>query len=201
MNARIFVDFWNFSINWKQRAGGANTDWTLLPTVLVSEAESVLQRVNPETTLTLDETLVYASVKPRTDAKLSRWLHDWLDQQPSFKVSVRDQRLRNSSIHCVACGTTTKDCPSCGQGFQRAVEKGVDTAIATDLLSLAWEGAYDVAILLTSDADFIPAVERVQEKGLKVVNARWSGDGHNLARSCWASFTLDGVLDQLKRTD
>ena len=37
------------------------------------------------------------------------------------------------------------------------MEKGVDTAIITDLLTLAWEGAYDVAILVSSDADLVPA--------------------------------------------
>ena len=52
-----------------------------------------------------------------------------------------------------------------------APEKGVDTAIVTDLLSLAGEEAYDVAILVSSDADHIPAVEWIQAHGRKVINA------------------------------
>jgi len=199
MNARIFVDFWNFTINWNERTNGAKPDWQKLPNLLVGQTETVLRGVSPNTTLSLDETLVYASVRPQVDAPLKRWLTNWLDAQPSFKVSIRDRRIRNTEIHCKNCGTTTKDCPSCNQRFQRAIEKGVDTAIVTDLLSLAWEGAYDVAILVTSDADFVPAVERVQERGLKVVNARWKGDGHNLAKACWASFTLDELAGQMIR--
>ena len=199
MNAQPFIDFWNFSINWKTRTDGAKTDWKALPSVLLSQAESTLKSVNPSAVLSLDETLVYASINPQTDAILKSWLTNWLNGQPSFNVSVRERRLRATNIHCSQCGKTSVACPSCGQRFQRSVEKGVDTAIVTDLLSLAWEGAYDVAILVSSDADFVPAVERVQERGLKVVNARWSGGGHNLANACWASFTLDELVTQMTR--
>jgi uncharacterized LabA/DUF88 family protein len=34
-------------------------------------------------------------------------------------------------------------------------EKGVDTRIVTDMMSLAWNGAYDVAVLVSADRDFI----------------------------------------------
>ena len=93
MNARIFIDFWNFSINWRNRMNGAQSDWQQLPRVLVAQAEAILQSVSPETSFSLDETLVYASVKPKTDAALSHWLTNWLDSQPSFKVSVRERRV------------------------------------------------------------------------------------------------------------
>jgi len=33
-------------------------------------------------------------------------------------------------------------------------EKGVDVAIATDMIKLAWEDAYDWAVLVSSDRDF-----------------------------------------------
>jgi uncharacterized LabA/DUF88 family protein len=91
------------------------------------------------------------------------------------------------------------ECPHCNTPFQRAPEKGVDAAIVTDLLTLAWEEAFDNAIVLSSDADLIPAVERVQEKGLKVINATWAGHGFDLAHACWGSFTLDSVIGLLVR--
>ena len=78
-------------------------------------------------------------------------------------------------------------------------EKGVDSAIVTDLFSLAWEGAYDIGILLSSDADFVPAVERLQEKGVKIVNATWKDYGHQLAKVCWGSFLIDSILDDCRR--
>ena len=67
------------------------------------------------------------------------------------------------------------------------------------MLSLAWEAAYDVAIRVSSDADMIPCVERIQEKGLKVINETWPGRGMDLARACWASFDITAVSGELLR--
>lgn len=41
-------------------------------------------------------------------------------------------------------------------------EKGVDVLIAVDLLAGAHENKYDVAILVSSDTDLIPAIEKVR---------------------------------------
>ena len=49
-----------------------------------------------------------------------------------------------------------------------AVEKGVDIMIATDLLRLAWEDIYDVAVLVTGDGDFAYAVQTVKNMGKHV---------------------------------
>ena len=67
------------------------------------------------------------------------------------------------------------------------------------MVGLAWEGAYDVAILVSADKDFIPAVEHVQAKNFKVVNATWRRRGNELAKVSWASFELDGLISTLKR--
>jgi uncharacterized LabA/DUF88 family protein len=152
-------------------------------------------------TLVLHETRVYASYDPASpkDTKLRGWLDSFLDRLPSFRVFVRERRSHVRSIHCAACGREFPSCPHCGQPFRQSAEKGVDTAIVTDLLSLAWEDAYDVAILVSSDADFVPAVERLQEKGFKVINGTWRGHGHQLARVCWASFEIVSLATGLIR--
>jgi len=38
-------------------------------------------------------------------------------------------------------------------------EKGVDVALAVDMLTGAFEGSYDTGVLVSSDGDFKPAVE------------------------------------------
>lgn len=200
LGTRIFVDFWNFQINWNDRTDQASCDWTILPSILLKESEKLLAAAGSTDDLVLDETLVYASVKPgEGDAKLKGWLTGFLDRQPSFRIKVRDRRVRTGGIWCNSCQTEIADCPRCNAAFQRSSEKGIDAAIATDLLSLAWEGVLDVAVLVSSDSDFVPAVERIQERGLKVVNATWRRYGHELAHSCWASFDLDSVVDRLVR--
>lgn len=200
LGTRLLVDFWNFQLNWNERTDRARCDWTALPRVLRDEASKTLEVAGSPDSLALDETLVYASVGAgRSDEKLSQWLKNFLDRQPSFRVKVRERRVRAGGIWCNACKRQTAECPECGAPFQRSPEKGVDSAIATDLLSLAWEGAMQVAVLVTGDSDFVPAVERIQERGLKVVNATWRNHGHELAQACWASFHIDSVVDRLVR--
>ena len=67
------------------------------------------------------------------------------------------------------------------------------------MLKLAWEDALDVAILVSSDRDFIPAVELLTSKGYKVINAHFPPRGMHLARECWASVDLKKGLTILAR--
>lgn len=199
MRARVFVDFWNFQLAWNHATSKARCNWTKLPQVLVSEAGRLLADVGVDGDLSLEETIVHASVEPTDDRALGKWLKDFLDRQPSFDVKVRERRSRAKSIHCRQCNTTTAACPGCGAPYVGRPEKGVDAALVTDLLALAWQGSYDVAVLVSSDADFVPAVEHVQNKGLKVINAGWRSSGHELKQASWASFDLDGVTTRLVR--
>lgn len=198
---RVFIDFWNFSLNWRDRASGARIDWPAVPRVLLAETTKRLVSAGIEETLTLEETLVYASYNPGTEAdrKLKGWLDSFLDQQPSFRVNTRERRSKGRRIHCHSCGHDNDACQKCAAPFTWAPEKGVDTAIVTDLLALASEDAYDVAVLLSSDADHIPAVEWVQSRGRKVINATWSKHGFDLAKTSWAAFELDSVIPDLSR--
>jgi len=47
-------------------------------------------------------------------------------------------------------------------------EKGVDVLMAVDLLTGAYEDLYDTAILVSSDTDLIPAIEKVRKMKKKV---------------------------------
>lgn len=45
-----------------------------------------------------------------------------------------------------------------------------DIHLAVDMVKLAYNGVYDTAILVSSDGDFVPAIEIVKEVGRKVEN-------------------------------
>jgi uncharacterized LabA/DUF88 family protein len=79
------------------------------------------------------------------------------------------------------------------------VEKGVDTAIVTDMVRLAWEGAYDVGVLASLDGDLVPAVKYLDTKGLKIIQAGFPPSGVDLATSCWASFDVFSEKDKFRR--
>lgn len=195
---RVFIDFWNFTLNWRDRADGAYIDWATVPRVLLDEATKKLEVAGMTEGLQLEETLVYASYI-RGDTKLKNWLDSWLNRQPSFNVNVRERRSKPRKIHCASCGHDNDVCQQCQEPLTWAPEKGVDSAVVTDLLALAGEDAYDVAILLSSDSDYIPAVEWIQARGRKVVNATWTHHGFDLKKTCWADFELDDVISLMKR--
>lgn len=49
-----------------------------------------------------------------------------------------------------------------------AIEKKIDIQIAIDIISLAYENAYDTAVLVSGDGDFVPVVKKVRELGKNV---------------------------------
>lgn len=200
MRLRLFVDFWNYQINWNQRAGQSQCDWTILPAVLAREIQSRLT-ASGLGQMSLEETRVYASYEPGNpkELKLRNWLHNFLDRQPGVRVFTTERHWRRKDIHCRGCNANISTCPYCNAQLGRASEKAIDALIVTDLVNLAWEGAYDVALLVSSDRDYIPAVELLQRKNFKVINATWAGQGHELARVCWASLSLDTLVPTLVR--
>ena len=62
--------------------------------------------------------------------------------------------------------------------------KGDDVYLATDLIKGAYENLYDVAIIVSGDADFIPAIKLVQKNGKKVINAFFPKSSSYLLRNC-----------------
>ena len=195
----VFVDFWNFQLAWNRSSGGKSCNWAVLPRVLIRQTGELFLANGVQASLSLERTVVYASVDPDQNANLRRWLTDKVQHFPGFDVRIRDRQARRTSIYCPLCKTDTGACPNCGEPYVGSPEKGIDAAIVTDLLALAWEGVWDVAVLISSDADFIPAVERVQQRGLKVVNAAWRNRGHELQRVCWGSFPIDAIKEDLCR--
>ncbi len=51
------------------------------------------------------------------------------------------------------------------------IQKGVDTLIATDMVTMAFLGHYDVAILVSGDGDLAPAVDAVKAAGKQIIVA------------------------------
>lgn len=150
--------------------------------------------------LNFEGTTVYISYDPRSkpDAGLRKRALNVLDRFPGVQVTLLERKPKRPPV-CPTCHTPIDICPHCRASVTGMIEKGVDTSIVTDLLSLAWEGSWDVAVLLSSDRDFIPAVVRLQDKGFKVINAHFPPQGMDLARTCWASLDLRTALSHLAR--
>src|SRR3989475_8802623 len=70
----------------------------------------------------------------------------------------------------------TGRCPACGGDYEYTTEKRVDTRLVADIIQYAAIGAFDVAVLVSGDDDFVPAVEAVNALGRQVWVATWSAE-------------------------
>jgi uncharacterized LabA/DUF88 family protein len=142
---------------------------------------------------TFDGVIIYTSYNPSTPegAKFRSWVNTWLDRQPGVNVQLSERKPRGM-LNCPSCHRALTHChrEDCRKPITSTVEKGVDTLIATDMIRLAWEGAYDLAVLATMDSDLVPAVEFLDARGLKIIQAGFPPKGIDLATSCWGSFDV-----------
>jgi uncharacterized LabA/DUF88 family protein len=91
--------------------------------------------------------------------------------------------------------------PACQSSLRRTTEKGIDTAIVTDMMRLAWDDAFDVAVLVSADADFIPTVQMLHARGRMVIQASIAPSGRELARACWGSVDMTRAIAEIPRKD
>ncbi|KAB2911249.1 MAG: NYN domain-containing protein [Hyphomicrobiaceae bacterium] len=70
-------------------------------------------------------------------------------------------------------------------GIPIAPEKMLDTHMATDLIGDATFDVYDIALILSEDSDFVPAVDFVQEmRNKQVIHVGFGGHMNDLRAKC-----------------
>ena len=193
---RIFVDFWNFSLCLRREDDAFMVDWTPLANLMVGEAAKLLG--GPAT---FEGMHVYGSYDPAkpADAKFKNWFSTWLDKLPGVHTVLLERQKKRNHIKCPKCQSEATACIACGSDLRGTEEKGVDTRMATELISLAWSRAYDVAILVSADRDFVPVADFLQTKGLKVIHAAFPPAGSQLSQRCWANFSVTKIMEQFRR--
>src|SRR6266480_2954144 len=87
-----------------------------------------------------------------------------LELRPGYFVK-REPRVRRAGR-----------CPACGGDYEYTTEKRVDTRLVADIIQYAAIGAFDAAVLVSGDDDFVPAVEAVNALGKQVWVATWSAE-------------------------
>lgn len=203
---RVFVDYWNFQLRLNELEAATRgvddyrfkVDWRGLGQWLTQKA-CVAMGADPPAT-SFDGVVIYASYNPKTDEgrRFHRWATTWLDRQPGVTVHAFERKPK-APPKCPQCHRAIDLCPHCGKTMWGTVEKGVDTLIATDLIRLAWEDAYDVAVLASSDSDLVPAVDFLNQKGRKIIQAGFPPSGVDLATACWGSFDVFADRAQIAR--
>lgn len=203
---RLFIDYWNLQLTINEivseRTGVPDSrfliDWLRFPGLVASKAASVAGVDQ----FSYDGTIVYCSSDNSPEGvKFRNWAQNWLNRQPGIQVECRARKPK-ARLHCPSCnGKVIPLCPVCSNPIRGKTEKGVDTAIATDMIRLAWEGAYEIAVLVSLDADLVPAVEFLDAKGRKVIQAGFPPKGKDLMTACWGSFDLFSERSDFERTE
>ena len=114
---------------------------------------------------TLSQTCFYTGIPDRTDNPF--WNHFW-----SAKLAVmgtrgirtfsRSLRYRNQTVDLPGGGTTT---------ILVGEEKGIDVRLALDVVRMARENQYDVALIFSQDQDLSEAADEV--KAISAQQGRW----------------------------
>lgn len=208
MRIAVFIDYWNLQLTLNQviaKARGlddyrARINWQNIGSLFAKSANAILG--NDEATLSYEGCHIYTSFNPATKegTKFKRWATTWLDRQPGINVQIRERRPK-ALPKCPICHREITHCPhqDCGKAIVATVEKGIDTLLVTDLIRMAFSDVYDAAVIASSDADIIPAVEFVHTLGKKVIQAGFPPLGVDLATQCWGSFDVMKIQGQIER--
>lgn len=102
---------------------------------------------------TLQEIFLYEGIVYPMSNKKKKWYND----------------LKNNSNYTIKASFDKRV-------SRKTFEKKVDVRIAIDMVSLAYENAYDTAILVSGDGDFLPVIKKVKElnKGVEVWAFKYS---------------------------
>jgi hypothetical protein len=209
-----FITTWNEIVHRSERALEHDVDWHALPSALLEEVAEWQKKMRKapaavlyrgmhvygtlfedayfrllETMLTLEQATpsrLPLPIRLRRET-IDRWreenaAHKWeltheirnvvgCTMVPIYRRTPKEEQLGNAQYT--------------SGGIPIAPEKTLDTRIATDLIGDATFEAYDVALLVTEDSDFIPAVEFVQEmRGKHVVHVGFGSHTNELRSVC-----------------
>ena len=208
MRTIVFIDYWNLQLSLQYEDAKVrgmqrgthrfNVDWFNVGGWITKKAEDSLKGTGVENRLSYQEARIYTSADPGDNGNYKKWVNNTLNRQPGIRAFCLDRKPKRHN-NCAICHRPINQCPHCSEAIKATQEKGVDTLLVTDLLSLGLDGAYDIAILISQDSDMKPAVQHLSDKGIKVIHAGIKHFGADLAKSCWSEFDMFPHRDEIRR--
>ncbi len=127
------------------------------------DPKALAERVAVSRGWTLTRTFFYTGIPDRTDKPF--WNHFWTAKLAvmgtrGIQTFSRSLRYRNQTVRLPGGGTTT---------ILLGEEKGVDVRLALDVVRMARENSYDVALIFSQDL----SEAAVEAKAISVQQGRW----------------------------
>lgn len=169
----IFIDGSNFYHALKEVHGRTDVDFKAFAKSMGSSPHGTDRSLNP---VSYYNSVVDASRHPGTFAGQQR-LFDYLEKADDPPFTIYRGRIEHHGrlkYNCRNCEETltvsTQTCPMCGsvETLRDSSEKGVDVKLAVDMVTGAIEERYDVALLVSEDSDFVPALEAVRNHNKRI---------------------------------
>lgn len=179
----IFIDNSNIFLGSKEggpKKDDVKVDYPKLATFLSTEA---IEKYD------LTRVLMYCALdvsKSPAQIRHQRAIYEDFNSYLNFDVSIFDLKIIKDK-------TTGK--------VVDKYEKGVDIALATDLLLLGARNAYDAAIVCAGDADFIKAIEGAIDMGKQVYVASFEKNcSWKLKQAALGYISLTSYADKIRKT-
>jgi uncharacterized LabA/DUF88 family protein len=227
-----FIRTWTQIVHGRDRPLEHDIDWTMLPQVLMEETNEWLSsaRKGPqallyrgtnvygtlfqedyfkllETMLRLEQTAPEKLPLPIRLRKetVERWREENEAHRNELMRTIQ-QELGYTMVPIFRRSPREDQLSSCNftaGGIPIAPEKMLDTHIATDLIGDATFDVYDIALIVSEDSDFVPAVDFVQEmRNKQVVHVGFGGYTNDLRSKCRHRIDLgrDRVFRRMQRS-
>jgi uncharacterized LabA/DUF88 family protein len=209
-----FIRTWTGVVHGRDRPLEHDVSWAMLPQVLIAEASEWLRSTTraPQA-LVYRGTNVYGTLfeddyfkllesmlrmEQTTPNKLplpirlrKETIDRWREENEAHRVELMRAIQQEVGYTMVPIFRRTpredqlNSCNFTSGGIPIAPEKMLDTSIATDLIGDATFDVYDIALLVSEDSDFVPAVEFVQGMRSKhVVHVGFGSHGNDLRAKC-----------------
>ena len=222
-----FIRTWTQVVHGRERPLEHDVNWTTLPQVLMEEVEDWLSKLRKSTQVIMYRgTNLYGTLFQEDYFKLletmlrleqsapeklplpirlrKETVERWREENEAHKTELTRTIQRELGYLMVPIFRRTpredqlQSSNFTAGGIPIAPEKMLDTHMATDLIGDATFDVYDVALILSEDSDFVPAVDFVQEMRHKqVVHVGFGSHMNELRSKC--RHRIDLGRDQLFR--
>jgi len=141
-------------------------------------------------------TYFYCSFRPKTKG-LSPEENERIDKKIKFYDAL--QYKTGYTVKKFRRKFRSETCEKCGHNTNFTIEKGVDSNLVADLLALAWEDAYDIAVVVSDDADLLPAIGYLKTKAKKVYHASFARlqHGQEVRKLCFGLIDLEAIRGEI----
>lgn len=83
------------------------------------------------------------------------------------------------------------------RSFSAPGRRGGAATVVIDFVQFAIDDAYDQAMRVSSNADFVPAVKLLLNHGKRVSHVGFRNQGQEIRNPCWDHFCLEDLMAEL----